>query len=625
MTMSPVLNNEQKKAVETKDSSLLIVAGAGTGKTHVLVEKIVHLLGSGVRADSILALTFTNKAADEMRERVHSHCSAAHLLFVGTFHSFCVSLLRTFSDAGSVPEHFIIFDRNDCKRIIKRCMKQVGITDYTPRVMQHAVGRLKTERTDAVDSDIAVAADRLLPLYSAAMEEEKALDFDDLIIKAVAMLERDGRVRDQVRSRYAYLLIDEFQDTDGVQNRLITLLKGPQTNIVAVGDTDQTIYSWRGADVDNMLDFADRYAPAATVLLVQNYRSSATILAAANAVIEKNVLRQDKHLISTRYEGPPIACIRAVDQEDEAACIAREIIQLRAGGVPYSDIAVLFRTNFQSRALETAMIADHLPYTMLGVRFFDRAEIKDLLTYLILVQNPVSEDAFRRAAGIPRRGIGARTLDKIFSGEEHMLSARGATVVAKLRSDIAEIRHCAAKHTVSHVLRELTDLLSYKDYLIASYDNPEDRMLEVYELITFADRFSNLSGTDGTDRLLTEVALSSDQDTLRTEKKDGVRLMTVHAAKGLEFSHVFITGMEEGLFPFLYDEDALRDREEERRLCYVAMTRAKDRLYFSFAQRRGMFGSYKSMRPSSFLNDIPEHLFEKSRSAGKNDGGDILW
>ena len=603
-----MLNKEQEEAVLKNDCSLLIVAGAGTGKTRVLVEKIIHLLNDGISGHRILALTFTNKAADEMRSRVLAKCSVKNIPFIGTFHSLCVSLLREFFAEAGVSERFLIFDRDACRRILKQCMKQENITDITPRVMQYTIGRIKTGLAFDAKDEFVAAAERMFPLYTLALERERALDFDDLLIKVIALLQKNISVRGQIQSRYSYILVDEFQDTDGIQNRLISLIKGGRTFIVAVGDTDQTIYSWRGANVHNMLSFTEQFDPVSTVFLTQNYRSSGTILVAANAVIAKNIFRQDKDLVPLREMGERITFLSSEDGETEAENIARGIDGLHMKGVAYNEIAVLFRANFQARALETQMLRRRVPYTVLGARFFERQEIKDLLAYLTLARNPNSREAFIRATSIPRRGIGSRTLDRIFSGKEHLLTAAMASRVAKFRSDIAHITALAGIQPVAALLRELVGTLEYRKHLIASFDNPDERMREVAELISFADRFSHLSRGEGIDQILAEVALSSDQDSLRADTKDAVRLMTVHAAKGLEFSCVFIAGMEEGLFPFSGDEYETYDSEEERRLCYVAMTRAKDRLYCSFAKRRAMLGAYRSMRPSSFLSDIPDHL-----------------
>ena len=620
--MNTRLNAEQQDAVTISDSSLLIVAGAGTGKTRVLVEKMIHLLGSGVPGNEILALTFTNKAADEMRGRLRTRCPhVPHTPFVGTFHSFCVSLLRTHGEAADVPDRFVIFDRDACRRVVKRCMKQEMITGITPRVIQHAIGRLKTGLAADDGSEETDAARSLLPAYTRMMRDESALDFDDLLIETLNMLKRNPDVLKRVQSLHSYILVDEFQDTDAVQNHLVSLLRGNRTHIIAVGDTDQTIYSWRGAHVQNMLKFAEVYAPARTVFLTKNYRSSGNILAAANTVIGKNLMRQEKNLIATRGDGGLITRIEASDEEDEANGIAEHIYRLCADGGSYSDIAVLFRANFQSRALESAMITHRIPYTVLGARFFDRAEVKDFLAYLTLVQHPHSREAFTRAAGVPRRGIGVRTMERIFNGEERSLSPAIAAKVAGLRNDIARIAALAKTHTVADTLREMFSLLNYKKHCETAFDNPDERIYEVHELIAFSERFSHLGGTDGIAQLLAEVALSSDQDSLRTNRKDSVRLMTVHAAKGMEFPSVFIAGMEEGLFPFLHGDYGSHDMEEERRLCYVAMTRAKERLFCSFARYRGIFGAYKRMMPSSFLCDIPDHLIRDAGGADSDGEG----
>ena len=434
-----MLNKEQEDAVRKNDCSLLVVAGAGTGKTRVLVEKVAYLLQSGVAARSILALTFTNKAADEMLSRVREKHPSAQLPFIGTFHSACVSLLREFHVEARVPEYFVIFDRDACRRILRRCMKQSGVTDITPRVMQHTVGKLKTGLLSEGSDDITAAAEQVLSLYTRALEQEHALDFDDLLLKVVVLLERNPSVRERVQSRYAYILVDEFQDTDGIQSHLVSLLKGKQAFVVAVGDTDQTIYSWRGASIHTMLSFAERYDPVSTIFLTQNYRSSGRILATANAVIAKNVSRQDKNLIATRSDGERIGLLVSDDGEGEAVTIARTILDLRIRGVAYNDIAILFRANFQARVLESQMLVQRIPYAVLGTRFFERSEVKDLLAYLELVQNPNSREAFARAARVPRRGIGARTLERIFAGQEHLLSSAAASKVVRLRACVSRI------------------------------------------------------------------------------------------------------------------------------------------------------------------------------------------
>lgn len=621
-----MLNDEQAEAVRALNTSMLIVAGAGTGKTHVLTEKVAHVLTSGVSADSILALTFTNKAADEMRDRVRSRHDGP-LPFIGTFHSFCLSILREFSSEADLPPAFVVFDRDACRSIVKRLLRDIAARDYTPSLMQQMIGKLKTGLLEPSEGNpIHQCAQQLLPRYTEALRQERAVDFDDLILLTIRLLREYPLVKEAVTSRYAYVFVDEFQDTDRKQNTLISLIKGKNTHLIAVGDTDQTIYSWRGASVHAMLSFAEQYRPVKTVFLTKNYRSTDTILSASNAIIAKNTLRQEKALISHRGGGSRLTILEGSgSEEDEAAHIARTIDQVQGSGVPYRDIAILYRANFQSRALETGMLHANIPYTVLGVRFFDRREVKDLLAYLTLTQNPQSRDALTRAASVPRRGIGARTLERLFQGQEDQLTSRSASLVAKLRADIDRVAAHVRTHTVGETLRFLVDeVIDYEAYVKKTFDDYEDRLQEVRELFVFADRFSQVSGKEGIAALLAEVALSGEQDSLRVNEKNAVRLMTVHAAKGLEFSCVFISGMEEGLFPFQRDDDGSGDPEEERRLCYVAMTRAKDHLYLSYASRRGMFGSYQDRMPSSFLADIPDELVVR-RSHTAVAVSDIVW
>lgn len=603
-----MLNSDQQNAVDAMDTSLLIVAGAGTGKTRVLTEKVAHLIERGVDPATILTLTFTNKASDEMRSRLQSRCTTT-LPFIGTFHSFCFQLLREFSQEADLARAFVIFDRDACRTLIKRIMKDLSLSSYTPRVMQTMVGKVKTGLLDLVDTDpLHQHAQTVVERYQDALCREQAVDFDDLLLKANHLLRENGAVRAAVASRYTYILIDEFQDTDDVQNTLISLIKGDQTHVIAVGDTDQTIYSWRGANIQTMLSFEKKHDPVATVFLTENYRSTKTILTTANTVIAKNNLRQDKELVTNRGAGDRITILDGHRNEDEeAAHIAQTIRGLHERGISYSDIVVLFRANVQARALEMGMMHEQVPYNVLGVRFFDRREIKDLLAYLILSQNPHSQESLLTAASVPRRGIGAKTLERVFGGEEAALSKGMVSRLAALRSDIRQVTAYLQKHTVAETVRFLVDLLQYADHAKRVFDDYEDRMQEVREFVVFADRFSHLPGADGVAQLLAEVSLSSEQDSLRVRQQDAVRLMTIHAAKGLEFPCVFIAGMEEGLFPF-YRDDESGDPEEERRLCYVAITRAKDRLYVSHAMRRGIFGSFHNQVPSPFLQDIPHDL-----------------
>ena len=619
MSKNIELNTQQQQVISTKDTSLLIVAGAGTGKTCVLVEKIINLLENGLEEQNILALTFTNKAADEMKNRIVTRLHRAHTPFIGTFHAFCVTLLRAYGESIGIKKKFTIADSDDTKRIVKNILKEKDVQSVAPRVIRHIIGSLKTTNAwnefcdmdtsgSSVDGHLQGIAEDVLPLYEATLYEKDALDFDDLLIKTIQLLKEDEKVRKEVQARYAYIFVDEYQDTDPIQNTLLHMLRGEQTHIIAVGDTDQTIYSWRGADVKNMLSFCDLIKPSEVVFLTQNYRSTKNILDAANAVIAKNNMRQEKELITNKASGAPILLLQAHDEEDEARNIADNIIALHDSGVSHEDIAILFRANFQARALERQMILSNIPYTVVGARFFERAEIKNLTAYVALTQNRNNREAYTRAVQVPKRGIGAKTIEKVFANTP--LPAKTAHAINMFELLLQQFNDAIKEKGLAEGLAWLVKKISYEQYVKQTFDNPAERMLEVRELIAFAKRFSHLPKEDAVAQFLSEIALGSDQDDLRHTSR-GVRLMTVHAAKGLEFPFVFIAGMEEGLFPLVKDDDGMKgDTEEERRLCYVALTRAKKQVCCSFAKRRNIFGNYQDALPSSFLSDIPQTICE---------------
>ena len=636
--------NKEQEIVKKTDGSMLVVAGAGTGKTRVLVEKVIHLLDRGVEASEILVLTFTNKAGDEMRERILSRKHHTKIPFIGTFHSFCAKLLREFGEVVGIEKNFVILDADASRRIVKSCMKQIGIDDITPKVIQKAISVVKINEAltgekniyTVVNEEVQQVVEQVFPLYKKNVRDEGAVDFDDLLIYATNLLEQRESIRNIVSSMYSHILIDEFQDTDSLQNKLIHLLKNEKTSVIAVGDTDQTIYSWRGADVHNLLTFEQQHKGAKTFLLTKNYRSSKTILDAANAVIEKNILRQKKELRSTRETGKCIEFMCSYDEEEEAEAVAEKILEVHKMGVPYREIAVLFRVNFQSRALEMQLLKHSIPYIVLGTKFFNRREIKGITSYLTLTQKPNSRSAYEYAVGIPQRGIGKKTLEKVFSGNKESLSPTMLKRITDFEDEIKSITKYSQQHTIDETIKHIVKLLDYRNYIEKNFDNPDERMLNINELIQFAKKFSYSQELGGIEQFLSEISLGSDQDTLRVaNKQDSVKLMTIHSAKGLEFSCVFITGMEEGLFPLSREKDGvvLDDAEEERRLCYVAITRAKDLLHCSFAQRRGIFGTYKAMQPSSFLKDIPKHLLSKNNNlydnmtsiTNRKKGKDIQW
>ncbi len=598
------LNKNQLEATMYNDNSLLVVAGAGTGKTRLITNKIVHLLNKGYKEDQILGLTFTNKAAEEMQERIKKLVENKNTPVIGTFHSFGAQLLREYGESVDVKKNFTIADRDDSRKIIRRLLKREDIKTFSPRVIHSALSDHKKGNLSE-DSKITEIIGTILPYYEKSLAEENSLDFEDLLIKSVLLLQKDLKVREKLQNKYKFILIDEFQDTDAIQNKLILLLKGTDTKIIAVGDSDQTIYSWRGADINHMLCFEEVFKPAKTIILDKNYRSTKTILDAANRLISKNKLRQEKILKTDNEYGNPIEFFSAKNEEEESQTIAERVKEFMDNGVKLDDIVILYRANFQARAIESSMLINKIPYKVIGVRFFERAEIKDLLSYIKLARNSSAMEAYIRASKVPQRGIGAKTLGYIRENRREKISGKIMEKVKHFEEEINLVRDDLKKFSIKDSLQNLIKRISYEEYIMKMYENPRDRANEVNELISFSDRFSHLSGEDGADMLLQEASLGSDQDDLR-DKKYGVRLMTIHSAKGLEFSTVFLTGMEDGLFPYGDTVYEKKDEEEERRLCYVAITRAKKNLICSFAMKRSFFGKNNYTRPSRFLSDILE-------------------
>ncbi len=608
------LNSEQKKALENGISSLLIVAGAGTGKTRVLVEKIIKIIED--KNNNILALTFTNKAADEMNDRIKKKLNINNLPFIGTFHSYGVFFLREFGKHLNIESNFIIFDRNDTKQLVGKIMKELNIKDISRGVMQNAISLIKNERE--VDTTIINYAQKVLPIYERELKKLNALDFDDLIEKTIKILAREKEVRKTIQERYQYIFIDEFQDIDEKQNEIIKFIFNKNTKVIAVGDTDQTIYSWRGASIFSMINFTKIYAPADIVFLVKNYRSPQKIIDFANRIIDKNKMRQKKQLICTKDKGEDIEFMQCFDENEESYYIASEIKKLLQKKVKPESIAVLFRANFQGRAIENQMVLNEIPYSMLGARFFDRAEIKGLIYYLRLIQNENDIDSLIKSISIPRRGVGENSITKYLNNVE--MSVRIREKIELFLNEISVYKKYLEKNNLAETIKFIMEKLNYNEYIIKNFENPKERIQETLELISFANNFSHLSGEEALHQFLSQVSLGSDQDTLR-HNRGGVRLMTVHSSKGLEFDYVFITGMEEGVFPMRVDEDT--DEEEERRLCYVAITRTKEKLWCTYAKRRGIFGTYRDMKPSSFLEGELEEELKKEKSRKNNSKKDF--
>ena len=607
------LNEAQKQAVLHKDGPLLIVAGAGAGKTKTITHRIAQLIESGVPARSILAVTFTNKAAGEMRERVARLLRerAGTTPLVATFHSLGVRILREFHKEAGIARGFSIWDQDDSTRAVKNILKQLDTEEWTPRQILSAISREKgagklmqdyRERAGTRREQwVALAWER----YEHALAEESALDFDDLLVRALKLLRESPETLSLLQNRWQYLTVDEYQDTSNVQYEMMRLLCGKRNNICVVGDLDQCIYTWRQAEIENLLSFEREFPNAKVVRLEQNYRSTRTILAAANGVIEKNTNRIPKTLFSEGDTGEPITLYGAMNERDEAWFVVEQAAHLMDRKVPAQEIAVLYRENAMSRVLEEAFLHAGLPYRVLGTRFFERREVKDVLSYLRAALNPKSKSDLARIIGVPPRGIGKVTMEKMLRGEA--LGASGAKV-AQFEASLAKIRHAVNTLPASEAVRFCIEESGIQKMFEGKTEEGRERLGNVRELVNLAAKYENDEPPLGIERLLEEAALQSEQDELDMNKDGGgVTLMTVHAAKGLEFDAVFVVGLEQGLFPSLRN-DADRDPEEERRLFYVALTRARKHLYLSHAYERARYGKREAAMPSEFLSDIDERL-----------------
>jgi DNA helicase-2/ATP-dependent DNA helicase PcrA len=622
------LNERQKEAVLACEGPVSVLAGAGSGKTRVLTTRIYHLIRQGVAPESILAVTFTNKAAREMRERLGARLGQELAVwkrgaqpFVATFHGLGRELLEQYGRPLGIPRHFTIFDRDDSTRAIKEALKSMGVDpkEVEPRSVLNRISRAKNDGYAPAEFSERFAREHFRTrtvadawrLYEETLKKEKALDFDDLLTLPVKLLAEHADIRQMVQDRFKYIHIDEFQDTNEVQGKLAALLAGERKNLFVVGDIDQTIYTWRGATIDNLLEFEKQYENAKTIVLEHNYRSSKTIVDAANQIIEKNRNRKEKKSVTHNDTGEPITLMVAETAEAEAAWIACECARLARGGTSLTEIAVLFRTNFQSRALEEAFLAEGLPYRLLGTRFFDRKEVKDVLAWVRLALDTSREADRMRAVQFPSRGIGKVLLGKLAAGKRDDLKPSERAKVEKFERVLAKLNEASKTLAPSAFVRAVIAESGIEEALADGTEEDAERLLNAKELATLASRHDEMPGEEGIAAFLADAALAGDQDEMdrpQEAKKDGVTLMTVHAAKGLEFDAVFVSGMEAGLFPHegMGDED--RDEEEERRLFYVAVTRARSRLYLTLAHIRRIYGTDYINEPSEFIRDIDESL-----------------
>ena len=639
------LNKEQQQAVQHTEGPLLILAGAGSGKTKVLTVRIAHLLAQGVNPYEILAITFTNKAAKEMKSRVEGLVGdVANCIWLSTFHSFCAKFLRFEIDSFlGYNSNFTIYDTSDSQAVIKAALKSLNLDDkyYPVGAMIAAISDAKNQllfasdfRKQARDFYQQKVAD-VYEYYERELRKNNALDFDDLLLVAVKLLQSNATVLDKYSHRFRYVMIDEYQDTNHAQYLLAKLLASHWKNIAVVGDADQSIYAWRGADIQNILDFEKDYPNCTSIKLEQNYRSTKIILDAANAVIDNNEGRPEKNLWTDKTEGAKIQHFTAQSEHEEAAFIGDTIAKKHdIHDVPYGDMAILYRTNAQSRVLEEALIKRALPYTMVGgTKFYDRKEIKDVLAYLRVLYNPFDDLSLLRIINVPKRSIGATTVAKLqeyarANGTSLFMTLTQLHLIDSIKGKTKEkleefgiliftLVSEMENRTVLDILESILDRTGYLAQLEESTD-PQDqaRAENIGELLSVAKDFQDTNPSGTVEDFLEQVALVNDVDSFEQEEAK-VTLMTLHAAKGLEFPIVFLCGLEEGLFPHSRTLMNPEEIEEERRLAYVGITRAEKELYISNATTRTVFGRTSSYLPSRFIDEIPEELVDGLRAKRK--------
>jgi DNA helicase-2/ATP-dependent DNA helicase PcrA len=646
------LNPQQRKAVESTERPLLIMAGAGSGKTRVLTHRIAYLIAARKAPPwAILAITFTNKAAREMRERVERLVGAAAAdIWVSTFHAMCVRILRRDIQRLGFTSNYAIFDTDDQLTLIRQCLKELNLDPkrFDPRGVLSAISAAKNELITPEKYEEKVAdyyqqtVSRVYTLYQKKLKSNNALDFDDLIMTTIRLFREAPDVLEYYQNRFMYIHVDEYQDTNHAQYVLCKLLADKHKRICVVGDSDQSIYKWRGADIRNILDFEKDYPDAETILLEQNYRSTGNILEAANRVISRNTGRKPKKLWTDQGEGEKIRLFQAGTEHEEGYFVAQEILNNVKEGMRYGDHAVLYRTNAQSRVIEETLIKSDIPYQIVGgIRFYERKEIKDVLAYLRLIANPDDDLSFMRIVNVPKRGIGATTLDKLaeaaaaegvsmFRTLDNLqglgISGRTENALHDFRDRILELARMAEFLSVTELTEEVLARSGYREELIREGTVESATRLEnIDELLSVTKDFEARNDDKSLLAFLTDLALIADIDTMDDPeggegRKDAVVLMTLHSAKGLEFPAVFIIGMEEGVFPHNRSLGEPEEMEEERRLAYVGITRAQRKLYLCSARMRTLFGRTNLNSPSRFLQEIPKELTEVSGSLAGSGG-----
>lgn len=627
------LNNEQLQAVDHKEGPLLVLAGAGSGKTRVITCRIANLIESGIDPFHILAVTFTNKAAKEMKERIQKEVLKTPLIC--TFHSLGVRILREAIHHLGYPNQFVIYDEEDALKLIRACLKEIGVEDkkITPKSVKHVISACKNQLTEPDPTDnsspLLEIAPKVFQLYQLKLFEASAVDFDDLLYLPVKLFREHPDVLQRFQNRWHHLLVDEYQDTNMAQYQMALLLVQKRKNLFVVGDPDQSIYTWRGANIENILNFEKDWPEAQIIRLEQNYRSTSTILKAANGLIECNESRYKKNLWSDLGDGEKIHLYRAFNEREEASYILDELEAVKAREkIPYKETVIFYRTNAQSRPFEDALLRRNIPYTIVGATsFYQRKEIKDILAFLKLLENPADTVAFLRTIHLPKRGIGEATLGKIIAVShdrkepvlrtcEHLvgplapmrLTQRQMVGMSQYVELFATLKKIKAESTVQELVYQVIQKTGYLEIIKQDKETFEDRKANLDELIGKAIEWEEQAENITLSSFLEDITLNTSESKSEADN-DWVTLMSLHNGKGLEFHTVFMSGMEETLFPHINALNDNRGIEEERRLCYVGMTRARRILYLTHTTTRFIWGGPRSMRPSRFLKEIPAQFF----------------
>lgn len=619
------LNSKQKEAVLATEGPVLILAGPGSGKTATLTHRIAYLIQKGVAPENILAVTFTNKAANEMRERISNLVGTWNLeignCFIGTFHSFASKILHVHAPRLGYLRNFTIFDEDDTLSLIKEIMKELEINpkQFSAGAVSNTISRLKSELITpggyADASDLGDPFPKIIhgvyAAYEKQLREANSMDFDDLLMNVCLLFEKHPEILASYQDQFQYIHVDEWQDTNTSQYVLITQLAQKHRNITVVGDDAQSIYGWRNADYRNIFNFEKDFPQVKTVILDQNYRSTQIILDAAKVIIAKNRMQKKKDLWTERRGGEPLTIMPVENERAEAEFVVNSIKDLLRQGHELKDIVVLYRTNAQSRTLEEVCLENNFSYKIVGgIKFYQRKEVKDILAYIRLLLNPNDILSLKRIINVPARGIGKQTLLKYLALYRTKIGTERTLVgIQEFEKTIADLKGKMAVLYTSTLLKYLAKKIKYQGYLDDNSTHAEERWENVKELISLAQKYDNLKPPGGLEKLLEDVALMSEPD--EAEAKDNVvSLMTLHAAKGLEFPIVFMVGMEDGIFPHSRSLFNQQELEEERRLCYVGLTRAKEKIFLTFALQRKYFGSTQVNPPSRFLSELPEHLIE---------------